>query len=62
MARRVAFTQHDLTRAVRAVKDGGLGITRTEIAPDGRIILFHEDGAKPAATPFDDWKAARDAR
>ncbi len=62
MAKRVAFTQHDLTRAVRACINGGLGVSRTEIAPDGRIVLFHETTAAPAATPYDEWKAARGAR
>ncbi|HEX7783285.1 MAG TPA: hypothetical protein VF509_10815 [Sphingobium sp.] len=45
-------------------REGGLTIVRTEIHPDGRIILVHLE-TEPSAvssTPFDEWKARRDAR
>jgi len=44
--------------------ENGLPIVRTEIHPDGRIVLVHLE-TEPSAvssTPFDEWKARRDAR
>jgi hypothetical protein len=35
------FRQSDVTRAVRAVRAAGLDVYRTEIAPDGRIVIIH---------------------
>lgn len=65
MAARPSFRQADLVRAIRATRKGGLEVARTEIDPDGRIILFHaaptaETEAAPAS-PFDAWKASRNA-
>jgi hypothetical protein len=57
----VLFRQVDLTRAVRATRAGGLEIVRTEIDRDGRIVLVHAADSTPAATPFDSWRAQRDA-
>ncbi len=59
---RVTFRLNDLTRALKAAAKADLAVTRTEIAPDGRIILFHAQEAPTAATPFDSWRAGRDAR
>lgn len=44
--------------------DGGLLVVRTEIYPDGRIVLFHTEElpSSTASNPYDDWKAKRDAR
>lgn len=63
MAARPTFRQADLVRAIRASRKGGLEIARTEIGPDGRIILFHAAAAAEAApaSPFDAWKASRNA-
>jgi hypothetical protein len=55
------FKQADLARAVRAVEAAGLKVTRTEIGPDGRIVLHH-DSAPAAVSPLDEWRAKRDAR
>jgi hypothetical protein len=42
MARTPAtFKSADVTRAVKAVRAGGLDVVRTEIAPDGTIRLIH---------------------
>lgn len=62
MSVRAHFRQADLTRAVRAARAGGLAVVRTEIEPDGRIVLIHAAAAEPPATPFDEWRARRDAR
>lgn len=63
MSARPKFRPTDLVRAIRASHKGGLQVTRTEIDPDGRIILFHATAAAEAApaSPFDAWKAGRNA-
>lgn len=59
-----AFKQTDIVRAVKAARAAGLDVIRTEINPaTGAIILVHHnDGPAPAETPFDEWKAKRNAR
>lgn len=47
MTARATFRQSDLTRALRAAQDAGLPVVRTEIGPDGRIIMVHEGEAPP---------------
>lgn len=34
-----AFTQSDITRALRGAKDAGINVVRLEIAKDGRIVI-----------------------
>lgn len=57
------FRQADLARAVKAARSAGLDVSRTEIAPDGTIRLYHD---KPEEsdnmTPFQRWKAGQGAR
>lgn len=55
------FSPADLARAVKAVTACGLTVSRTEISPDGKIVLEHAAGLAPTASPFDEWKAKRDA-
>lgn len=64
MARTPAtFRQADVARAVRAVKAAGLDVVRTEIGPDGKIVLVHaSEVTSEPANPFDEWKAKKDAR
>lgn len=54
----------NLQKLVRMVTESGLLVVRTEIFPDGRIVLFHVDEhtSSAATNPFDEWKARRDAR
>lgn len=54
----------NLQQLVRMATDGGLLVVRTEIYPDGRIVLFHTEElpSSTASNPYDDWKAKRDAR
>lgn len=40
VTRAAAFRQADLTRALRAMQNADLSITRVEIAPDGTIRIF----------------------
>lgn len=55
------FKQADLVRAVKAARTCHLNVVRTEISPDGKIILHHCDSAEPL-NELDAWKAKRDAR
>ena len=62
-----AFKQTSLTRAIKAVRAGGLEVTRTEITLDGQktlIVLIHSLDAvtDPAQAAYDAWKAKRNAR
>ena len=52
-----------LGQAIKAARQQGitLTLTRTEIHPDGRIVLFHTEADPVSASPFDAWKAKRDA-
>jgi len=63
MARSPAsFKQADLARAMKAVRAAGFEVARTDILPDGTIRLIHKaEVASDPATPFDQWKAKRDA-
>lgn len=64
MARTPAtFKQADLVRAVKAVRACGLDVVKTEIGPDGRIIIHHNDsGTTEPEDEFEAWRARRDAR
>jgi hypothetical protein len=64
MSRTVATFKHaDVVRAVKAARAVGLDVVRTEIAPDGRIVLVHRADASPAlASPYDVWKTANGSR
>jgi len=58
------FKQCDLARAWKTARAAGLEVTRTEIAPDGRIVLVHkaEASAQVPASLYDAWKAANGSR
>ena len=34
------FRQTDLTRAIKAARNAGVGVTRAEIAKDGKIVII----------------------
>ena len=48
-----------MVRAVKAARACGLEVVRTEIGPDGRIILVHnvDAGNGARANDFDRWEA-----
>lgn len=57
------FTQAEIERAIRGAKACGLEARRVEITPDGAIIIHHDktqDG--DTMTPYQRWRAERDAR
>jgi hypothetical protein len=37
------FRQTDLTRAIKAARNAGVGVTRVEIAKDGKIIIVTDE-------------------
>lgn len=61
-ARRQAFRQADVARAVKGAVSAGLKVGRVEVDQDGRIVIVSgEETARPD-TAFDEWRAKRDAR
>ena len=42
------FKQTDLVRAVKGARAAGLTVSRTEIRPDGSIVLVHESDGQEA--------------
>lgn len=66
MARRTStFRQSDVERAVKAARAAGLDIGMVEVAPDGTIrvkVGATSEDSPTAATPYDDWKARKNAR
>lgn len=38
------FKQSDITRALRATRAAGVGISKIEIEPDGKMVIVLSDG------------------
>ena len=62
------FRQTDLTRAIKAVRNAGVGVARAEIAKDGRISIIigktHEANTDIELTPDDElerWRKKKNA-
>lgn len=57
------FKQADVRRAWAAARKDGKDVVRTEIGPDGRIVLVHQTDAivQSADAVFESWKAKRNA-
>jgi hypothetical protein len=63
LKRRVPFRQADVARALKATDAAGLKVARVDVDPEsGKFSIVLADGAGPGASPFDLWKAKRDAR
>jgi hypothetical protein len=57
------FKQTDVVRAVKAAQAAGLDVGAVEISPDGtiRVKVGGDKYTEEPASPFDQWKATRDA-
>jgi len=58
MARgRLAFKQHDVTRAVKAVAKAGVPISRVEVTKDGKIVVIvgGQSSAAEAIVGANEW-------
>ena len=58
MSKPARFTQADVARALKAVKDGGECAAAVDILPDGRIRVLLGEQARPvdlARESGDDW-------
>lgn len=66
MGRRAAsFTASDVTRAVKATVAAGLDVDRVEVQPDGTFAVItkgHEAGGHRDLSPYDQWRAKKNAR
>jgi hypothetical protein len=60
MAKRVAFKQADLQRALRAARAAGLEVARVEIDPGtGRIVMItNSEAGQQMLSPLDQWMAS----
>ncbi len=54
--RRAAVTQAELTRYLKAYRDAGIPVARTEIGRDGKVIIYTSDTASDEAN--NPWDAA----
>ena len=64
MTRRAStFRESDVKRAVKAARGAGVIVGVVEVTPDGTIRILSGSGEANAApaSPFDRWKALRDA-
>jgi SH3-like domain-containing protein len=64
MSRRPAnFTKSDLLKVMRAARECGLKIVRTELGHD-RAVFVHTDGGEPmpVVNELDAWRTRRNAR
>lgn len=62
-AKRVAFLQGDVTRAIKGAKAAGIVPGPVEIWPDGRIVILPVgDQAGKALDPAEKWEAENRAR
>lgn len=56
MANRAAFKQVDLTRALKAVKAGGLEVGSVEIEPfSGKIVIVSLQSKPATGNALDEW-------
>lgn len=58
------FRQYDVERAVKAARSAGLTVGAVEVTPDGTIRVMVGTSlaeSQTAMTPFDKWKAHKDA-
>ena len=58
------FRQTDVERALKAACKAGVSVRAVEVTKDGtiRVIMADESAQMPTDSPFDEWKAKRNAR
>jgi hypothetical protein len=63
MSRRVSVSQADMCRAWASARKDGKEVVRTEIGPDGRIVLVHsaDVAIAPADAALEAWMGRRNA-
>lgn len=54
-ARKATVTQTELKRYLTAYKDAGIPVGRTEIGPDGTVVIHSANDVPP--TTINDWDA-----
>ncbi|WP_306111326.1 MULTISPECIES: hypothetical protein [unclassified Roseovarius] len=54
-ARRATITQSELTRYLKAYRDAGIPVARTEISRDGKVVIHTIDS--PAVDEANPWDA-----
>lgn len=63
MARTPAtFKEADVKRVWNAARSAGLDVVRTVVGPDGTITVFHTDCSPVPQSPYDEWRAKKNAR
>lgn len=58
-SRTARFRQHEVTRAIKAVKAADLDVQQVDIMPDGRIIIRTSDGSPLQPSALDKWMETR---
>jgi hypothetical protein len=59
---KAAFTQSDITKAVKGAIAGGMTIASIDITRDGNIKLWHTSPESEPANAREAWKASRASR
>ena len=52
---KASVTQATIKRAVQGVLAAGLPVERVEVAPDGKVIVFAENGSGAPKAGANDW-------
>lgn len=56
------LSKAEIRHYIAAVTAAGLVVTRTEISPDGNLVLHHTGSIPDADQAYEAWKGRKDAR
>jgi hypothetical protein len=57
------FREADVKRYLIAAKKAGTDVVRSRLLPDGSLLFDHQaEATSNPLSPYDEWKAKRDAR